>query len=293
MIYTVKNAEIELSVKEEGAEICSIKSVNTGTEFIWDANPDVWANYAPILFPIVGALQNGRYKYKGKEYQLPQHGFFRHNKAIKLVEKTETSLKFLLSQNAETLKVYPFHFDFFTTYIIANNRVTIKHEIKNTGTEDMYFSIGEHPAFKCPLTADEEYSDYYLEFEENENSLSWMLDGSLIGKNKKKVFDNNNIINLHKNIFDEGALVFKDLKSKKVSLKSKKSNNFVTVIFPDFKYLGFWAKPQAEFVCIEPWLGIADSSDFTGELPDKEMIIKLAAGENYTAEYSIEISANI
>ena len=293
MIHSIKNAEIELSVKETGAEICSIKSVKNRMEFIWDANPDVWANHAPILFPVVGALQNGKYRYKGKEYSLPLHGFFRHNKAVKLIEKTENSLTFLLSQNSETLKVYPFNFDFFTTYTIENNKITIKHEVVNTGNEEMYFSIGGHPAFKCPLQDNEEYSDYYLEFEKNEDALSWILDGKLIGKNKKKVFNNNNIINLHKNIFDEDALIFKDLKSKKVSLKSKKSNSFVTVSFPDFKYLGLWAKPKAEFVCIEPWLGIADSVDFTGELPDKEMIIKLSAGENYTAKYSIEISTSI
>ena len=81
----------------------------------------------------------------------------------------------------------------------------------------------------------------------------------------------------------------RDLKSRKISLKSRKSEQVVTLKFDGFPYMGIWAKPQAEFVCIEPWLGIADSVDAKQDISTKEGIIKLLAKEWFRASYSIEI----
>ena len=86
------------------------------------------------------------------------------------------------------------------------------------------------------------------------------------------------------------ALVFKDLKSKKISLKCRKSAQVVSVTFEGFPYLGIWAKPQAEFVCIEPWIGIADSVDAKQELTTKEGIIRLEPKQWFKADYRIDIN---
>ncbi|MCF6222475.1 MAG: hypothetical protein L3J34_01975 [Flavobacteriaceae bacterium] len=59
--------------------------------------------------------------------------------------------------------------------------------------------------------------------------------------------------------------------------------------FGDFPYLGIWAKPNAPYVCIEPWLGIADSIDADRELTHKEGLIKLETKKGFTAAYSIII----
>jgi len=289
MIHTIKNNKIQLSVKQTGAEICSLKSLESGTEYIWQANPDVWANHAPILFPIVGALKDKTFKYKGKEYSLPQHGFMRYNKKVELISQTTDSLSFSLKSSKESLKVYPFEFEFITTFTLKDSSVQIMHKVLNTADAEMYFSLGEHPAFKCPLHDDETYSDYYLEFEQNETAKSWQLAGSLIGNKSIEVFKDNNIIALHPDIFNEGALVFKDLKSKKISIKSKKSKQVLTVSFDGFPFMGIWAKAQAEFVCIEPWLGIADSVNTNQQFTDKDGIIKLDGKESYQASYFIEI----
>jgi hypothetical protein len=99
----------------------------------------------------------------------------------------------------------------------------------------------------------------------------------------------NNIINLHPHIFDNDALVFKNLNSRKVSLKSKKSKQVLTVSFPDFNYLGIWAKPNANFVCIEPWLGIADSEDSDRNFEHKEALISLEPQGTFTAKYFISV----
>jgi galactose mutarotase-like enzyme len=220
---------------------------------------------------------------------LPQHGFFRHNHAVELVDRTDSSLKFLLKSNNETRKVYPFDFEFITEYKLADNRIVINHEIVNTSDEEMYFSIGAHPAFKCPINDGEEYNDYYLEFEKEETAKSWKTDDGLIELEATEVFKLPNILNLHRDIFNQGALVFKDLKSRKISLKSRKSEQIVSISYEGFPYMGIWAKPMAEFVCIEPWLGIADSVNANQDITTKEGIIELAGKETFKAAYFIEI----
>ena len=302
MIKTITNGYLQLSVKEAGAEICSIKSIKSGKEFIWDANPDFWANHAPILFPIVGALKEGKYKYKGKEYSLPQHGFFRHNEKVKIINNEQNKLSYFLKNDEESLKVFPFEFEFFTIYSLVDNRVCIKHQVFNPGNEVLLFSIGTHPAFKCPINIDETYDDYYLEFEKEENSFRHCIDKGLIGKELKKVFDTKDIgqtndsdnrqsiINLHTELFREDAFVFKDLKSKHITLKSKKSKQSVKISFDGFPYMGIWAKPNPPFVCIEPWLGIADGVDTDQNFENKEGIIKLDPKEWFNAAYYIEIN---
>jgi galactose mutarotase-like enzyme len=299
MIHTIKNNKLQLSVKQIGAEICSIKSIHSKKEYIWDAKPDIWGNHAPILFPIVGALKDGKYKYKGIEYALPQHGFMRFNKHVEMIDQTDNYLAFSLKENEETLKVYPFKFAFFTSYFLEEYTICIKHQVHNTGNETLLFSVGTHPAFKCPINENEQYEDYYLEFKKEENSVSHCIENGLIGKQTKEVFENNinsmsgskvkSNINMHPQLFSDNALVFKDLKSTSISLKSKKSDQSVKISFKGFPYMGIWAKPNAQFVCIEPWLGIADSVDSDQNLENKEGIIKLEPNKWFNAKYYIEI----
>jgi galactose mutarotase-like enzyme len=94
---------------------------------------------------------------------------------------------------------------------------------------------------------------------------------------------------LRNDLFDNDALIFKTLKSRKVSLKSHPSNQILTVDYQDFNYLGIWAKPNAPFVCIEPWLGIADHENTDGDFLKKDGLIALPKGEIFIADYSIEI----
>ena len=289
-MHTISNTVLQISVKETGAELCSMKSLSSGKEYIWDGNPDVWAAHAPNLFPIIGCLKDDVFLYKGEDYNCPKHGFVRKNKNVTLLEKSDDSLTFGLAYSDETLKVYPFRFNFHIKYILEGNKLIVEHTVVNQGDSDMLFSLGGHPAFKCPLNEDENYSDYYLEFEKPETAQTWSVEeNGLIGKETTKVFDEPTIINLHPNIFDSDALVFKNLNSSRVSLKSKKSKQVLSVSFNDFPYLGIWAKSNAEFVCIEPWLGIADSFDTDRNFETKEGLIKLPPKKSFSATYSIII----
>ncbi len=289
-MYSIKNKFLQVSVKETGAELCSIKSVKSSKEYVWQVNPDVWNSHAPNLFPVIGCLKENGFLYKGREYKCPKHGFVRNNKNVRLVEKTENSLAFTLMYSEESLKIYPFKFEFNIKYILEAGKVFVEHTIINHGDGPMLFSLGGHPGFNCPMNEDETYSDYYLQFEIPETDKTWRVqqDG-LIGKDTIEVFDEPGIINLHPHLFDDDALIFKNLKSKKVSLKSRKSKQVLSVEYKDFPYLGIWAKPNAEYVCIEPWIGIADSYNSDRNFETKEGLISLPEKESFTATYTISI----
>ncbi len=289
-IHSLQNNFLRISVKEVGAELCEITSTTTGTTYMWEADPAVWANYAPVLFPIIGELKDGAYFHNGIRYQLPRHGIVRNNPKVQLSEKTESSLSFVLQYDEDTLLVYPFRFRLTVTYALDNNRIINQFKVENLGNTTLYFSVGGHPAFCCPRQEQEDYTDYYLEFAEKETSSRWVLASTgLLSGETQPVFTDSAILPLTHELFEDDALVFKDIQSNHVSLKSTKSGAAITLHFAGFPYLGIWAKPQGNYVCIEPWLGIADSVKSNQRLKDKEGIISLGALDTYTTAYTIEV----
>lgn len=289
-IFTIKNDILQISVKKTGAELCGIKLLADDKEYMWNANPDVWAGYAPVLFPIIGALKDDSYFLNDKKYSLPRHGFVRNNQLVELDSETGNSLTFKLQHNPGTIKQYPFPFEFRVTYTLSGNKINVDHEVKNLANNEMLFSLGGHPAFKCPINEGEKYSDYYLEFEQYETAHTYQIEVSgLIGGVTDLIFNSSKTLNLHYNLFDKGALVFKNLKSRSVSLNSRVSGKRIEMDFEGFPYFGIWAKPSANFVCLEPWLGIADSVDANQNFENKEGIVRLSANSNFKAGYSIRI----
>ena len=290
-MFQLSNELLNIKVKAKGAELCEISSTKNNRQFMWHADPKVWGSYAPNLFPIIGSMKDDSYFFNGKTYHMPKHGFVRHNEAIKLVGQTENSLTFSLKQNGQLSEWFPFNFEFSLKYTLTENTLTLTHTVRNLGDSEMYFSIGGHPAFKCPFYDNENYTDYHLEFEHLETAESYLLDmpTGLVTEKTKTVFDTKNTINLKPDLFNEDALIFKDLTSRKVALVSKTYGEILNVSFNDFNYLGIWAKPNAPYVCIEPWLGIADTVNTNQQLTEKEGIIKLEANKTFTASYSIQI----
>lgn len=289
-MYSIQNHALQISVKTAGAELTSIRSVNSGIEYLWQADPEVWGSHAPILFPIVGELKEGKYQYNNQTYQLSRHGFFRRNDKVELVDQSEDHLTFSLKADQESAEAYPFDFELRVTYRLKDHQVHVEHEVINHGDDEMLFSLGGHPGFNCPLHEGEDYEDYYLEFDEEEFAHIWALDGNgLIAGKGQLLLDHSKEINLHRHLFDDDALVFKHLKSSRISLKSRKSAQVLRVDFANWPFLGIWAKSQAPYVCIEPWLGIADSVDADQHLKNKEGIISLSAGSRFEATYVISI----
>lgn len=290
-MHTLSNQLLKITIRQPGAELCKITAVNNNIEFMWNGNPEFWSGIAPTLFPIVGCMKDDTYIFEGETYNMPKHGFFRKSEDVVLHKQTTNSLTYKLASNAELLKLYPFAFEFYITYTLTGNIIDVKHTVKNRDSKTLYFSLGGHPAFKCPVYEGEDYSDYRLAFEKNETSPTHLLDleTGLYTGDTEAVFNNTNHIDLHPEIFNKDALVFKDLKSRAVTLESKTHGNILTLTHKDFPHLGTWAKPHAPYVCIEPWIGYADNIDTDHQLTTKEGIVALDARKEFNASYQIEI----
>ena len=278
-MQTLKNKFLTIQINQKGAELTSIFNNKNQTEYLWNANPKFWGKSSPVLFPIVGSLKENIYCFEDKEYSLPRHGFAREREFI--VEKLEeNSHTFLLVHDQNTLKVYPFKFEFRLIYTLENNTVKVTYSVKNIGENKMYFSVGGHPAFAVPLAEFTDYTDYYLEFNKTETFKRWGLTpGGLIEIQPIDFMIDTNRLDLRKELFYDDAIVFKDLESTSVVLKSDKTNHQLKFNFEGFPYLGVWAAKDANFVCIEPWCGIADSANHNQKLTEKEGIIELNSGE--------------
>lgn len=282
---SIENDFLRVTIKHRGAELCSLFNKQTAIEYMWQAG-EAWPKHAPVLFPIVGQLKENVYRFKNKEYNLERHGFAR-TKDFSIHTSSLNKLVFVLKEDEETLSHYPFHFELYITYELQQNMLAVSYEVKNTSDESMLFSIGAHPAFKVPLLAQEYYSDYYLVFNKSETASRWLLRKGLIDI-PVPFFDSQTILPLSHSLFKEDALVFKGLQSDMISLRCKKSEHGLHFRISNYPFLGLWAAKDSNFVCIEPWHGIADSVNASGDMNDKEGMIRINKGENFSCNYSIE-----
>ncbi|TSD67909.1 aldose 1-epimerase family protein [Inquilinus sp. KBS0705] len=285
----LENEYLKVAVDTKGAQLSSFYNKATGTEQLWQANTDIWPWHAPNLFPIVGQLINNELLVDGQKYALPRHGFARHSEFI-LLEKDEAHAAFSLPYCEKTLAVYPYKFDFQVLYTLIDNALRVTYKLINRDKKAVYFSVGGHPAFNVPFNAGESYTDYYLEFETPEHLETHLLspEGTFNGETQSVTTPNNRLY-LTRDMFDKDALVFKNIKSRMVTIKSDKHDQSLSVEFPHFNYLGLWAKPGADFVCIEPWLGCADNAGEPADIANKEAIQKVVTGHVFEASYYISI----
>jgi galactose mutarotase-like enzyme len=284
----LQNDKVHVVVTEKGAELQSILRKDLQLEYLWNAGA-AWPRKSPVLFPIVGTLKNNTYTYKGKNYTLGRHGFAR-DKEFTLTAQSEHQLTFTLTDTADTLAVYPFHFRLQVVYTLTGTTLKVAYTVENTGHDTLLFSVGAHPAFKVPLVDGVNYEDYYLSFNEEENTGLWPLspDG-LIEMSPEPFLVKTHQLHLKKSLFYKDALVFKTLASNVIDLKSDRSPHGLKLQYDGFPYMGIWAAKDADFVCIEPWCGIADSVNASGELSGKEGIHILEAGKHFERAWTVTL----
>lgn len=288
MLTVLENEWITATVDSHGAELVSLVLNEDGCEYLWTADPAHWGRHAPVLFPIVGRLRDNRCTIDGKTYELTQHGFAR-DAEFALAEQTDTAAIFELRANAATLEKYPYDFTLRIGYRLIGASITVSYEVKNERAEEMFFSIGAHPGFRCPLADGESFDDYYLEFEQPETIGKCLLENGLLRLETEPFLQNERTIALSYPLFANDALVFNGLESQSLRLKSRKSDKSVSVEYAGFPYLGIWSKQDAPFVCIEPWHGVADLAREPRDFSQKEGICRLGGREEFVSCYRIEI----
>ncbi|QHS55785.1 aldose 1-epimerase family protein [Mucilaginibacter sp. 14171R-50] len=288
-MITLENEFLKVAIDSKGAQLTSLFNKETGVEQLWQADPNVWAYHAPNLFPIVGGLLDNQLHVDGRAYPMNRHGFARQSDFI-LLDSDDVHAGFSLPYCEKTLAVFPFKFDFQVLYTLIDNALRVTYKLINRDDKPVYFSVGGHPAFNVPFNAGETFEDYYLEFEVQEKLASHLLNKEgLFSGETQPVSTPNKKLQLTRELFAQDALVFKNLQSRMVTIKSDKHDQSLSVEFPHFNYLGIWAKPGADFVCIEPWLGCADSAGEPKDIRQKENIQKVVVGHVFEASYYISV----
>jgi galactose mutarotase-like enzyme len=288
MQHTIQNGTLSATIKTKGAELSSVIHEQDGLEYIWSADPAFWGKSSPILFPIVGTLRDNQFIYKNNPFTLPRHGFAR-DEDFTIASKTENKIVFFQRDTVSSLKKYPFRFELRLIYELIDDTLCTTYEVRNLGQEPLYFSIGGHPAFKAPLAKNLKYEDYYLAFDQHETTDRWPIskDG-LIESVSQPFLRNEKRIPLTRTLFANDAVVLKQLRSKKISLRSDQDAHGLDFEFDGFPFLGLWAAKNADFVCIEPWCGIADHVAHNHQLTEKEGIEKLDAGETWLRRWKVK-----
>lgn len=288
MNYILENDQWVVQIKSEGAELCSFTNKETGKEYMWQADPSVWARHAPVLFPVVGRLRKDKFHYQGKTYSMSQHGFAR-DREFSLVEQEKQRLVLGLTADEESMEMYPFNFILDIIYHLHENKLTITYKVSNKDQHAMLFSIGAHPAFATPNILNQQMQEYALVFEQPETLERHLIENGLRTGKTILILENEQKLPLHPSLFEDDAIIFKDVKSKWVSLVVHSTGQkLVEMSIEHFPYLGIWQKVGADFVCIEPWLGITDHKDFEGDLNEKEGILSLEAEQSFVCNYSIK-----
>lgn len=269
---------LEIQTKKQGAELTSIKL--DGKEKLHQGESH-WKRHAPVLFPIVGQLKEGKTIINDRTYEMGQHGFARDME----FEEIDPN-KFVLKSSEQTMAKFPFEFELYVEYIVNNNELITKYTVINKDSKQMIFGIGGHPAFICEYGT----GDYQIQFNENETRIEFMqLENGLISNKKAPNLLKDNSVDLLPNIFENDAIIMKNVKSNKATLYNKKDNKKILEFdFTGFPYLAFWSKKGAPFVCIEPWYNTTDHVNSSGKFIEKENILKLGSNEKFECEYKVK-----
>ena len=284
MVHYIENESLKVGVKEFGCELTSIVSKATGFEYLWQGDEKIWSGQSPILFPIVGRLIDDKYYLDGVEYEMPKHGFAR-KLPWTFLQSSGTSMKFVLSDNEETFRLYPYHFDLVVTFTLDGKTLKVSHDIINKNDGTMLFSLGAHPAFNCRIGDKLTFSE-----KETLETVKIDLTNSLRLPDTVPVLNDETDIVITEDVFNEDALIFSGVKSDFITLRSDDHNRTVKFTLGGAPWLGIWAKPGAPYVCIEPWCGVNDSQIKKADFSEKDGINSIGKGESWNFTWAAEFS---
>ncbi len=281
-MITLKNDKVTVKINELGAELKSM--ISGDKEYIWQADKEIWGSSCPLLFPICGGLKDDKYIFNNREYTLPKHGYAR-NTMFKVEYSDSQRAVFLHSSDSETKKSFPFDYELRVIYTLNASALTIAYKVDNLSDGSMYFSIGSHEGFSTP----EGIEDYDIIFPDAETLSSNIVYGNLLSDQLLPIIKDCNTLPLYEKYFTIDALVFTELKSRSATLRNRKTGKAVRVDFEYAPYFLLWHKPNAPYICLEPWAGILDIVGSSYDITEKAGIISLKKGESYNAEHTVTI----
>jgi galactose mutarotase-like enzyme len=273
---SLSSGDLTAEVDPVGAQLSTLRD-RTGRDLLWDGDPSVWTGRAPLLFPIVGTLAGGGYRLGSKSYHLPRHGFAR-GKLFDVVETTSASVVLRLKADEASIQVYPFRFELDVQFALDGPTLSVTTCVRNAGAEDMPASFGYHPAFRWPLPFGRARSAHFIEFESDEPAPIRRLDADgLLSAERYQTPIVQRRLALADALFQDDVIIFDEIRSRSVTYGADDGPR-LRVSYPDAPYLGLWTKPRANFICIEPWHGVADPAGFSQDFRVKPGVAMVAPG---------------
>ena len=279
-------------VRTRGAQITSFKAAD-GREVIWQADPAIWAQHAPVLFPVCCGVRNDHIRIAGQEYPMTKHGFAQAAE-FQVAHVGDDFVDLVLTPTAESRAMYPFNFVFHVTYRLFEGGYTTTFLVENRSDRVMPLCVGGHPAFTCPMEEGAAFEDYQLvfpELEEGRNTL--VAEGGLMGGTEMLAdFRDGHVLPLRYDYFDQkDTLVFEGLHSRSVDLVHRTSGHGIRLDFPKLEVLGVWSMPHnhGSYVCLEPWHGMPGRVQDTDNFEDKPYVTLLQPGRVYTTWFTVTV----
>ena len=271
---TITSGSLTATIAHHGAELQSLKDAD-GNEYMSSGDPAYWSGRAPLLFPIVGRLNEDRLRLGDANYTMLKHGFARKSD-FSVIDQSENAVRFQLSDSTETHAQYPFAFELDAHFRIEGTTLHMTVIARNMGDTPLLFSFGYHPAFAWPLPGGGARCDHQIRFVADEPAaLCRLTPDGLIQPDLVPTPVCGNQLMLTDALFEQDALIWKSLTSRRLCYGAT-GHTSLDIAFPDTEWLGIWTKPGAGFVCIEPWAGSADPEGYNGDFSDKPGVMQLA-----------------
>jgi galactose mutarotase-like enzyme len=287
---SISSGDLVAQIDPRGAQLSTLRD-RAGHDLMWNGDPSIWAGRAPLLFPIVGALVDGVYRLDSNLYHLSRHGFARGS-AFERVDSSAAAASFRLQSSAATLAVYPFRFELEIRYALEGNTLSIVTWVRNLGDTDMAASFGYHPALSWPLPFGQPRADHAIEFATDEPSEVRRLDAAgLLTPERHATPIVKRRLSLEDALFQDDVIILDEIRSRFVTYGATAGPR-IRVAFPDAPWLGIWTKPGADFICIEPWHGVADPVGYAGDFRAKPGVFELAPGSVMPIRMNITLLAS-
>lgn len=291
MIYSLENEQIKIEVNTLGAQLMSVFSKKTQTEYLWQGDPQYWTGRAYNLFPFIGRMYEGVFTYQDVQYPSRAHGLARYFE-FALEEQATDHLTFLFISNKETKKEYPFSFEFRVRFIICGSKLTTEYTATNTDTQTLICAFGGHPGINVPFGKGS-FEEYYLDFGKEQTPSRQLLaegDKFLADKSVPYPLEEGRKLPLHHDLFDHDAIILEN-SGGYVAIRCDKENRYVSLQYADYPFIGFWhaCKTDAPYVCLEPWSALPAIDGHIVELENKPHMTHIPIGESKTMSFTLEI----
>lgn len=295
-IISISNSSLTASIDTMGAQLMSLQKGES--EYLWQGNANWWPRRAPILFPIVGVLKDGKADSAEGTVSLARHGLARLNQ-FEVVEKSDSSVTLQLKSTEETRKSYPYDFELKLIFSVAGDTLTQTYKVTNPANVVLPFTLGAHPAFNIPIPGVEATSldQYHLSFTRSWTSCGPSItdDGLCDYTTPQKLIVDSDTLDLSWELIDrEKTITLEDVPDRRITLAANvdatSETHGIQMDFEGFDYLGIWsAAPGCPFVALEPWCGIADTVDTDGVFEHKLGIISLEPGQSIAKTLNIRV----